>query len=52
MYSAWGPDESRVVHLPLVLAVVVPKHVEKRAVQRLVADTAALEFDWEALHEA
>lgn len=52
MYSAWGHDVSRVVHLSLLLAVVVPKHVEKQAVQMLVADTAGLEFDWEAAHEA
>ena len=51
MHSAWGPDVSRVV-LPLLLAVVVPKHVGKQAVQRLVADTAVLDFDWEASREA
>lgn len=52
MYSARAHDVSRVVHLPLLLAVVVPKHVGKQAVQRQVADTAALRFDLEAAHEA
>ena len=52
VYSALEPDASHVAQLPLLFAVVAPWYVGKEAVPRLVADTAVMEFDGEAPHEA
>ena len=52
MHSALEHDASHVAQLPLLFAVVAPWDVGKEAVLRLVADTAVMEFDGEAPHEA
>ena len=52
VHSALEHDAPHVAQLPLLFAVVVPWNVGKEAVPRLVADTAVLEFDGEAHHEA
>ena len=51
MHFGWSRDESRVVHLLLLLDVDAPWHVETQAVQRLEADMTVLGFDWAALPE-
>ena len=52
VHSALEHDASHVVQLPLLFAVVATWYVGKEAVPRLVADTAVMEFDGEAPHEA
>ena len=51
-HSALEHDASHVAQLPLLFAVVAPWYVGKEAVPGLVADTAVMEFDGEAPHEA
>ena len=52
MHFALEHDAFHVAQLPLLFAVVAPRDVGKEAVPRLVADTAVMEFDGEAPHEA